>query len=197
MYRERMKFCFLILVFFVFTKCKCKNVCESLKNKFHFCAPVEILEHWFRNFDSGIRQGAEAMVSIKRLQNFMLYDEVEDIKGNQKKIKVSGLGEETKQETERAEMMEFRREKMSNEGSVILERCHAKWLNSDTEDTLRGINFRVKPGQLVAVVGQVGSGKSSLLNIILKELPIRSGTLKVQQIRKNIKSVWNGRFAEN
>lgn len=36
--------------------------------------------------------------------------------------------------------------------------------------TLDDINLNVTPGQLVAVVGQVGSGKSSLLSAILGEM---------------------------
>lgn len=35
------------------------------------------------------------------------------------------------------------------------------------------------PGQLLAVIGPVGGGKSSLLHVILQELPLSEGTLKV------------------
>ena len=43
------------------------------------------------------------------------------------------------------------------------------------------MNLRVKPGQLVAVVGQVGAGKSSLIQALLGEMEKHGGnvTLKV------------------
>jgi len=41
--------------------------------------------------------------------------------------------------------------------------------------TLKNLNMRVKKGQLVAVVGSVGSGKSSFLNCLIGELIHRSG----------------------
>lgn len=44
---------------------------------------------------------------------------------------------------------------------------------------LKRINLEVKPGELVAVVGGVGSGKSSLLNSILGEVRELSGTTEV------------------
>lgn len=130
----------------------------------------------------GIAQVAEAGVSIKRLQDFLMYEEVEDIHENAKRDPTDEKAAKVK-ETEKTKKEKpvtgSRREGDGGDGSVILDGCHAKWLANDREDTLRGINFRVNPGQLVAVVGQVGSGKSSLLNIILKELPVHTGTVEV------------------
>jgi len=45
-------------------------------------------------------------------------------------------------------------------------------------ECLKGINLRVKDGQLVAVVGAVGSGKSSLLSAILGEMIKTNGKVK-------------------
>jgi ABC-type multidrug transport system fused ATPase/permease subunit len=45
---------------------------------------------------------------------------------------------------------------------------------------LKRINFQCKPGELVAVIGGVGSGKSSLLNGILGEVRKLSGTTEVK-----------------
>ncbi len=45
---------------------------------------------------------------------------------------------------------------------------------------LKRINFQCKPGQLVAVIGGVGSGKSSLLNGILGEVRKLSGDTEVK-----------------
>lgn len=65
------------------------------------------------------------------------------------------------------------------EHSLSIENGSAKWLDYEREDTLQNINIKVRPGELIAVVGQVGAGKSSLLNVILKELRLQEGSIKV------------------
>ncbi|ELR46534.1 hypothetical protein M91_14136, partial [Bos mutus] len=45
--------------------------------------------------------------------------------------------------------------------------------------TLQGLSFTVTPGELLAVVGPVGAGKSSLLNALLGELPPSQGQVSV------------------
>ena len=56
------------------------------------------------------------------------------------------------------------------------------WEKSQTEPTLSNIDLKVQPGSLVAIVGQVGSGKSSLLQAMLGEMERRGGrvVLKVR-----------------
>ena len=44
----------------------------------------------------------------------------------------------------------------------------------------RSIDLQIEPGQLVAVVGSVGSGKSSLLECLLGEMDKLSGTITMQ-----------------
>jgi ABC-type multidrug transport system fused ATPase/permease subunit len=45
--------------------------------------------------------------------------------------------------------------------------------------TLSNVNVRIRKGQLVGIVGAVGSGKSSFLAAILGEMYLRSGTIKM------------------
>jgi ATP-binding cassette subfamily C (CFTR/MRP) protein 1 len=52
------------------------------------------------------------------------------------------------------------------------------WKDAD-EDILKNINLKVKKGSLVAVIGAVGSGKSSLLCALLGEMPKKEGTVIV------------------
>lgn len=133
---------------------------EKIKNLFYFL---------------GITQIAEAIVSIKRLQKFMRYDEISERKIQKFEKKISKI-DELNNDTifEKTE---------EHEGSVLVKNGCARWLESDKEDTLHGINLHVKPNQLVAIVGQVGSGKSSLLNVILKELPLNEGYVQVCLIK--------------
>jgi len=58
---------------------------------------------------------------------------------------------------------------------------------------LQNINFHVQQGQLVAIVGTVGSGKSSLLSALLGEMDKLSGKVNTKvsisyQMRKIIKT---------
>lgn len=47
---------------------------------------------------------------------------------------------------------------------------------------LEDINLEFQPGQLIAVVGPVGAGKSCLLHLIMGELPLFSGRLNVRGV---------------
>ncbi len=61
-------------------------------------------------------------------------------------------------------------------------------MDQNTNDvvTLKYINLLVKEGQLVAIVGPVGCGKSSLLSVLLNELPMTTSSLD-QRGRVNVK----------
>ena len=53
------------------------------------------------------------------------------------------------------------------------------WSQSYLTDTLCGITLTIRKGEMLAITGVVGSGKSSLLTAILRELPLRKGTLSI------------------
>ncbi|KAH0544123.1 probable multidrug resistance-associated protein lethal(2)03659 [Cotesia glomerata] len=118
----------------------------------------------------GITQMAEVLVTINRLEKFLMSDEIElvnDIRN----------GDCIMKEENATEIDNLKGK--TDFGSLTFHNVCAKWLDSDDEDTLKGINLDIKSGQLVAIVGQVGSGKTSLLNAILKELPVHTGTVDV------------------
>uniref|UniRef100_A0A3P8TTG4 ATP-binding cassette, sub-family C (CFTR/MRP), member 4 n=1 Tax=Amphiprion percula TaxID=161767 RepID=A0A3P8TTG4_AMPPE len=54
------------------------------------------------------------------------------------------------------------------------------WDKSLDAPSLQNVSFSLKSNQLVAVIGPVGAGKSSLLSSILGELPAEKGVLKVK-----------------
>jgi len=55
-------------------------------------------------------------------------------------------------------------------GEIILEDVSVKWEKAAMSPTLFGLNLRARAGQLVAVVGAVGSGKSTVLAAMLGEM---------------------------
>ncbi|XP_072938928.1 multidrug resistance-associated protein 1 isoform X2 [Epargyreus clarus] len=58
---------------------------------------------------------------------------------------------------------------------LVIENGHFSWGDDGSEPVLRNLNLRVPRGSLVAVVGAVGSGKSSLLSALLGEMNKLSG----------------------
>jgi ABC-type multidrug transport system fused ATPase/permease subunit len=55
----------------------------------------------------------------------------------------------------------------------------ASWTNDSTNKTLTELNIKIKCGKLYAIVGPVGSGKSSIFQLLLGELPIYSGDVLI------------------
>ncbi|KYM99989.1 Multidrug resistance-associated protein 1 [Cyphomyrmex costatus] len=65
--------------------------------------------------------------------------------------------------------------------ALVIENGTFCWDNEEIErPILRNINFHVEQGQLVAIVGTVGSGKSSLLSALLGEMDKISGKVNTK-----------------
>uniref|UniRef100_A0A915LA63 ABC transporter domain-containing protein n=1 Tax=Romanomermis culicivorax TaxID=13658 RepID=A0A915LA63_ROMCU len=69
-------------------------------------------------------------------------------------------------------------------GSVKIENASFDWKSesgtpASEKSTLSGVNLNVEPGQLIAVVGPVGCGKSSMLSAILGEMNKSEGSVVV------------------
>lgn len=47
---------------------------------------------------------------------------------------------------------------------------------------LKNLNFRIQPGEKVALVGQSGSGKSTIINLLMRFYPVESGQIIVDSI---------------
>jgi ABC-type multidrug transport system fused ATPase/permease subunit len=108
-------------------------------------------------FVRGVAEIAETLVSIKRLEEFMTLEEFQ------------GSNSQEKRELNRVDSID----------GVVLSRITAKWNANVKENTLKCIDLQAKRGALIAVIGQVGSGKSSLLQAILGELALSSGSIGV------------------
>lgn len=57
------------------------------------------------------------------------------------------------------------------------------WFAYKEEDwVLKGINFSVKPGEVLAIVGATGAGKSSIINLLNRFYEINRGTIEVDGV---------------
>ncbi|KAL0880786.1 hypothetical protein ABMA27_001981 [Loxostege sticticalis] len=65
----------------------------------------------------------------------------------------------------------------SEPNPLVIENGHFSWGEQDSAPVLKKINLNVPRGSLVAVVGAVGSGKSSLLSALLGEMNKVSGRI--------------------
>ncbi|XP_062542390.1 probable multidrug resistance-associated protein lethal(2)03659 [Armigeres subalbatus] len=157
-------------------------------------------------FPQGIAQFAEAIVSVGRIQKFMSYDEVEAAIGvtmtdpekedeDDSSEDGASHSDEPKAKDQNLLMMKHSESDGLNENGktakqqqqpqhlseagVIVDTATARWDPKSQEYTLEGVNLHVQPGTLVAVIGPVGAGKSSLIHAILGELPLEGGSIKV------------------
>ncbi|KAK3762198.1 hypothetical protein RRG08_057436 [Elysia crispata] len=112
---------------------------------------------------------AELLVVLRRIQNFLLLDELEKISFHQ-----SG-----DMNGENGFCGGDREQNASS--SVEISHLSAKWNGSGAaSETLDNVTLKVNPGHLLAVIGPVGSGKTSLLMSILGELPVQSGSVRAR-----------------
>ncbi|XP_024611041.1 multidrug resistance-associated protein 4 isoform X2 [Neophocaena asiaeorientalis asiaeorientalis] len=103
-------------------------------------------------FPSAVEKVSEAVVSIRRIKNFLLLDEITQCNPQ-----------------------------LPSDGKMIVDvqDFTASWDKASETPTLQGLSFTVRPGELLAVVGPVGAGKSSLLSAVLGELPPSQGLVSV------------------
>ncbi|XP_062343792.1 ATP-binding cassette sub-family C member 4 isoform X4 [Cinclus cinclus] len=104
-------------------------------------------------FPSAVERVSESLISIRRIKNFLMLDEVSH----------------------------FKPQLHGNNENIILHvqdlTCY--WDKSLETPALQNISFTVRQGELLAVIGPVGAGKSSLLSAVLGELPKEKGLINV------------------
>lgn len=68
-------------------------------------------------------------------------------------------------------------------GEVEFEDVHFSYV--ENKEVLHGINLKVNPGEKIAIVGHTGSGKSSLMNLLLQYNDYQSGHIYVDSMEIN------------
>ena len=68
----------------------------------------------------------------------------------------------------------------NSSNSIEIRKAYYTWEDDQDTPTIKDVSFDVKKGSLVAVVGAVGSGKSSLLSAMLGEMNHISGTITIE-----------------
>ena len=95
----------------------------------------------------------QAGVSVKRINKFLNSEELD-------------LNNVTKDEMEEA---------------VVAKNAYYTWGQRNDSPLLKNMNFSIKKGSFVAVVGRVGSGKSSLLSALLGEMQRTNGFVNISK----------------
>ncbi|CRK87082.1 CLUMA_CG000826, isoform A [Clunio marinus] len=129
---------------------------------------------------------AEGYVSSRRLKEFLL------IKETKLNVKTKDDGDSI-DKIKKANLMKsddfvslipskrIQYKESNVKGAIKFDNVTAAWVNEDGEATtgLTSINLRIDSGNLYAIIGAVGSGKTSLLHAILGELELDAGLLEI------------------
>ncbi|KAM3600087.1 uncharacterized protein V6R79_017187 [Siganus canaliculatus] len=146
-------FLIALSVFGVYVLIDERNVLDAEKI-FVSVAIINILKTPLSQLPFAISTTMQAAVSLRRLEKFLHEDELKP--DNVEKLPHSPEGY-----------------------SVEINGGSFSWTN-DGPPSLQSISVKVKTGSLVAVVGNVGSGKSSLLSAMLGEMERKSGCICLQ-----------------
>ncbi|PRQ17504.1 putative xenobiotic-transporting ATPase [Rosa chinensis] len=127
----------------------------SASSAFTFLATLRIVQEPIKLMPDVFGAFIEAKVSFSRIVKFLDAPELEH--------------RDTRKESSEKEV----------EHSILFKSFKTSWDTDATKATLRDINLVVKPGEKVAICGEVGSGKSTLLAAILGEVPRINGVVEV------------------
>ncbi len=70
--------------------------------------------------------------------------------------------------------------KESVHGEVVFD--HVKFRYKEEVPLIEDMNLHVKPGQMVAIVGPTGAGKTTMINLLLRFYELNGGTIKIDGV---------------
>ncbi|KAK9869795.1 hypothetical protein WA026_003526 [Henosepilachna vigintioctopunctata] len=117
-------------------------------------------------FLAAVSSFAKCMVSCNRIEAYLNLDEIQYTSGFQGNIKIDESSEMNK----------------TCKSVIEISNVSAKWSTSANFDALSNIDLKIQAEDKVAVIGPVGSGKSSLINLILQELPACHGSMNINGV---------------
>lgn len=121
-------------------------------------------------FPQGIAQLAEAHVALSRIERFMLLEETE-------------IGDPTPLDVDwKSKPDRYNTEESYNPTQPVVISIKNAYAKYGDEVCLKNIVLEVQPRTHVAIIGQVGCGKTCLLNLILGELLPYEGTCKTNGV---------------
>ena len=87
---------------------------------------------------------------------------------------------------------------MSNTGTIVknefegkIEFQNVRFAYDQKQEVLKGIDFKVNPGETVAIVGATGAGKSTIISLITRLYDINSGTIKIDDVKLKDYELYN------
>lgn len=84
------------------------------------------------------------------------------------------------QDTEVQTNKGIRKDKLS--GRIQFENVHFSYPQRSDVEVLKGVSFEVRENQTLALVGQSGSGKSTISNLLLQFYPLLEGSIRFDEI---------------
>ncbi|RZC91267.1 hypothetical protein C5167_027333 [Papaver somniferum] len=139
-----------------FWACYFLKVPLNPSNVFTFIATLRIVQDPMKLVPDVISVVIQTKVSFERIKKFLATPELES-----EKVRHNGNDEEQLKH------------------SIFIESANFSWEENPIKYTLSNIHLEVKPGEKVAICGEVGAGKSTLLAAILGEVPYIKGTIQV------------------
>ncbi|KAK9889087.1 hypothetical protein WA026_004359 [Henosepilachna vigintioctopunctata] len=134
-------------------------------------------------FSISISSIAEVDVSVSRINTFLCHEEfikdepVEDVKSPKSN---TANGKNAYIDLHDLSTNDMGDIKFHEKSRIHLDNVDAIWIKDSEDKDLSNLNLDISGNQLVAVIGPVGSGKSSLINLILKEMTIVAGNMEIK-----------------
>ncbi|MCD7449573.1 hypothetical protein HAX54_000637 [Datura stramonium] len=138
-----------------FWSCYLLKVPLNTTNVFTFLATLRIVQEPIRSVPDILGVFIEAKVSLSRIVEFLEAPELQN-----RRIEQKYQGNDLVH-------------------SIIIKSNGISWDASSPNPAVKNVNLHVKPGQKLAICGEVGSGKSTLLAAILGEVPYVDGLVQV------------------